>query len=121
VVGATQYEAGFDTTVTVGGVRDLIADAEAILPGIAEYELSEAIAGSRPGTPDNLPLIGRQTDRLVVATGHGRNGMLTTPLTVDAVLGELAGTPLPDARSADPRRFSTPPASPLASFSGGTR
>ncbi|WP_194816321.1 glycine oxidase ThiO [Nocardia sp. XZ_19_385] len=122
VVGATQYEAGFDTTVTVGGVRDLIADAEAILPGIAEYELSEAIAGSRPGTPDNLPLLGRRTDRIVVATGHGRNGMLTTPLTVDAVLGELAGSPLPEARSADPQRFTTTPsASPLSSAPGGTR
>ncbi|GAB2647585.1 glycine oxidase ThiO [Nocardia goodfellowii] len=118
VVGATQYEAGFDTTVTVGGVRDLIADAEAILPGIAEYELAEAIAGSRPGTPDNLPLIGRLTDRIVVATGHGRNGMLTTPLTVDAVLGELAGSPLPDARSADPRRFTTPTASVSSSLGG---
>ncbi|MEV0249416.1 glycine oxidase ThiO [Nocardia sp. NPDC050712] len=121
VVGATQYEAGFDTTVTVGGVRDLIADAEAILPGIAEYELSEASAGSRPGTPDNLPLIGRHTDRIVVATGHGRNGMLTTPLTVDAVLGELAGTPLPAARSADPRRFSTPAAPAVPSSPGGIR
>ncbi|MFC9896908.1 glycine oxidase ThiO [Nocardia sp. NPDC127579] len=120
VVGATQYEAGFDTTVTVGGVRDLIADAETILPGIAEYELSEANSGSRPGTPDNLPLIGRYSDRIVVATGHGRNGMLTTPLTVEAVLGELAGTPLPDARSAAPQRFATPPAS-LASSTGGIR
>ncbi|GAA5045026.1 glycine oxidase ThiO [Nocardia callitridis] len=107
VVGATQYEAGFDTAVTVAGVRDLIADAEQVFPGIGEYELREASAGSRPGTPDNLPLIGALDERVVVAAGHGRNGMLTTPLTVDAVLSVLEGTTLPEARAADPYRFAT--------------
>ncbi|MGY2009078.1 glycine oxidase ThiO [Nocardia gipuzkoensis] len=107
VVGATQYEAGFDTAVTVAGVRDLIADAEAVFPGIGEYELAEAGAGSRPGSPDNLPLIGRLTDRIVAATGHGRNGMLTLPLTVDAVASLLGGATLPEAEVADPQRFST--------------
>ncbi|MFR9750622.1 glycine oxidase ThiO [Nocardia sp. 004] len=106
VVGATQYEAGFDTAVTVAGVRDLIADAEAVFPGIGEYELLEASAGSRPGSPDNLPLIGRLSERIIVAAGHGRNGMLTVPLTVDAVAGLLADTPLPEAEVADPQRFS---------------
>ncbi|CAM4212632.1 glycine oxidase ThiO [Nocardia ninae] len=121
VVGATQYEAGFDTAVTVAGVRDLIADAEAIFPGIGEYELAEASAGSRPGTPDNLPLLGRLSDRVIAATGHGRNGMLTMPLTVDAVLAQLADTPLPEAEPADPQRFSTAhQPSPLSS-AGGVR
>lgn len=106
VVGATQYEAGFDTTVTVGGVRDLIADAEAILPGIGEYELAEASAGSRPGSPDNLPLLGRLSDRVVAATGHGRNGILSVPLTVDATLGLLTGDPVREAEVADPQRLS---------------
>ncbi|MCX5041951.1 glycine oxidase ThiO [Aldersonia sp. NBC_00410] len=104
VVGATQYEAA-DTHVTVAGVRDLIADAEALMPGIGEYELYEAIAGLRPMTPDNLPLIGRVSDRVVVATGHGRNGILTTPLTVDAVLAELRGDHLAEAKHARPDRF----------------
>ncbi|TCN54325.1 glycine oxidase [Rhodococcus sp. SMB37] len=104
VVGATQYEAG-DTEVTVAGVRDLIADAEMLFPAIGEYELHEASAGLRPMTPDNLPLIGRLSDRVIAATGHGRNGILLTALTADAVLAELAGAPLPEATHADPRRF----------------
>lgn len=103
VVGATQYEAS-DTQVTVAGVRDLIADAEALLPALGEYELVEASAGLRPMTPDNLPLIGRLSDRVIAATGHGRNGVLLTPLTVDAVLTELAGEQLPDAKHACPQR-----------------
>ncbi|NLV78722.1 MAG: glycine oxidase ThiO [Rhodococcus sp.] len=104
VVGATQYEAA-DTEVTVAGVRDLIADAEILLPTIGEYALYEASAGLRPMSPDNLPLIGRLSERVIVATGHGRNGVLFTPLTADAVLAELADDPMPEAKRADHRRF----------------
>lgn len=105
VVGATQYEVGEDREVTVGGVRDLIADAEAVLPSIAEYGLSESIAGLRPMTPDTLPLIGRLDARTVIATGHGRNGLLLAPLTADAVLAELGGATLPEMAATHPRRF----------------
>ena len=108
VVGATQYEAGFDTTVTVAGVRDLIADAESVWPALGEYELAEAAAGGRPSTPDNLPLIGRLSERVVAATGHGRNGILGVPITVDAVAALLAGDTLAEAKAADPQRFAVP-------------
>ncbi|MBM9469588.1 glycine oxidase ThiO [Nakamurella leprariae] len=106
VVGATQHEAGTDTTVTVGGVRDLLADAAAVLPGLAEFELVEHAAGLRPTSPDGVPFIGRLDDRVVLATGHGRNGVLLAPLTADAVVAELAGTPVAAAKPADPWRFS---------------
>ena len=117
VIGATQYETGFDTEPTVGGVRDLLRDAERVLPGVAEYALVEAAAGLRPGTPDNLPLIGSlsggRTGGPLVATGHGRNGMLLAPITAAAVLALLAGEPGPPAAAvADPARLS--PADPAA-------
>ncbi|KEI43209.1 glycine oxidase [Saccharopolyspora rectivirgula] len=106
VVGATQHEAGFDTEVTVGGVRDLIAGAEQVFPGISEYHLVEASAGLRPGTEDNLPAIGWLEPGVLVATGHHRNGFLLTPVTVDAVLGLLRGEQLPEEmKSADPSRW----------------
>ncbi len=105
VVGATQLDLGFDDEVTIGGVRDLIADAEAVMPGLAEYGLIEASAGLRPMTPDGLPLIGRLDSRTVLATGHGRNGILLTPITADAVIAELEGSPLAELSCADPRRF----------------
>ncbi|APA95245.1 glycine oxidase ThiO [Nocardia seriolae] len=117
VLGATQYEVGFDSAVTVAGVRDLITDAEAVLPGIGEYEFAEAIAGARPGSPDNLPLIGYLDDRVIVAAGHGRNGILDTPVTADAVLALLTDGELPQARAADPHRFAA--AAPL--YPGGVR
>jgi glycine oxidase len=109
VVGATQYEAGFDTDVTVAGVRDLLRDVERVLPAVAEYTLVETAAGLRPGSPDNRPLIGAlRPDGLLVATGHGRNGMLLAPATADAVVAMLAGRPGPSA--ADPDRFAAQPA-----------
>ncbi|GAB2933361.1 glycine oxidase ThiO [Rhodococcus aerolatus] len=107
VVGATQHDAGFDDEPTAGGVRDLLADAEAVLPSIAEYGFTEAAAGLRPTTPDGVPLLGRLDERTVLATGHGRNGILLAPLTAAAVLAELAGTPLAEVAAADPRRFDT--------------
>ncbi|MDJ0393261.1 glycine oxidase ThiO [Rhodococcus sp. G-MC3] len=106
VVGATQYESGQDTQVTVAGVRDLIADAERLMPSIGEYELHETAAGLRPMSPDGLPIIGRISDRVIVASGHGRNGILLTPITADAVSALLAGDTLPEAKAADPARFS---------------
>ncbi len=74
--------------------RDLIADAEALMPAIGEYELYEAKAGLRPMSPDNLPIIGRVSDRVVLATGHGRNGILMTPVTADATGRDLGRQPL---------------------------
>jgi glycine oxidase len=108
VIGATQAELGFDTQVTVGGVRDLLRDAERILPGIAEYALVECAAGLRPGSPDNLPLVGPLgPEGLFVATGHHRNGMLLAPITAEAVLALLEGRAVPDPiRAADPARLS---------------
>lgn len=106
VVGATQADVGFDTEPTVGGVRDLLRDVERVLPGVAEFALLEVAAGLRPGSPDNLPLIGRLGPAgPLVATGHHRNGILLAPLTADAVLALLRGDPVPEAvRAAAPDR-----------------
>ncbi len=91
IVGATTEERGFDTTVTAGGVHELLREAYRLLPEVAEMELLDAIAGLRPGTPDNLPLIGPGAiDGLLLATGHYRNGILLAPLTADVIATQLA-------------------------------
>ncbi|HET7589449.1 MAG TPA: glycine oxidase ThiO [Solirubrobacterales bacterium] len=92
IVGATVEEMGFDTAVTAGGVHELLREAYRLLPDVAEMELLDAIAGLRPGTPDNLPLVGPGAiDGLVLATGHFRNGILLTPLAAQAVADLLSG------------------------------
>ncbi|HXF31900.1 MAG TPA: glycine oxidase ThiO [Solirubrobacterales bacterium] len=116
VVGATQEERGFDTTVTAGGVHELLREAYRVLPDIAEMELAGMIAGLRPGTPDNLPIVGRgAVDGLVLATGHFRNGILLAPLTGEAVAATLAGTDPPAAMAtADPARFAAAEPNPMS-------
>jgi glycine oxidase len=92
IVGATVEEQGFDTTVTAGGVHELLREAYRLLPEVAELELLEMAAGLRPGTPDNLPLVGPGAlEGLVLATGHYRNGVLLAPLTADLVAEILSG------------------------------
>jgi glycine oxidase len=86
LVGATVEEMGFDTAVTAGGVHELLREAYRLLPDVAEMEWVGATAGLRPGTPDNLPLVGPGAiDGLVLATGHYRNGILMAPLAARAV------------------------------------
>jgi glycine oxidase len=98
VVGATVEEQGFDTAVTAGGVHELLREAYRLLPDVAEMELTEAMAGLRPGTPDNLPRVGPSpVDGLLWATGHYRNGILLAPLAANAIadLLETASLQLP--------------------------
>jgi glycine oxidase len=92
IVGATVEELGYETTVTAGGVHELLREAYRLLPDVAEMELVDAIAGLRPGTPNNLPLVGPGAiDGLVLATGHFRNGILLAPLAAQVVADLLAG------------------------------
>lgn len=107
VVGATSEELGWDTTVTAGGVYELLRDAHELVPGITELPLTETRAGLRPGSPDNAPLLGPTAlEGLLLATGHYRNGVLLTPVTGDALAHALVTGELPDeARAFTPRRF----------------
>ena len=108
IVGATLEERGFDTAVTALAVYELLRDAAELVPGVLELEVEELVAGLRPGTPDNAPLIGRLDERVVVATGHYRNGILLAPVTA-RVLGDLLleGSPPVDLRPFSPHRFGT--------------
>ncbi|WP_436736520.1 glycine oxidase ThiO [Streptomyces sp. BBFR102] len=111
VVGATTEELGWDTTVTAGGVYELLRDAHELVPGLTELPFTEVRAGLRPGSPDNAPLLGPTAlPGLHLATGHHRNGVLLTPVTGDVLAdalttGELPG--LADAFTA--RRFEAAP------------
>jgi glycine oxidase len=105
VLGATMEERGFDTAMTAGGVHDLLRDASELVPGVLELEVEELIAGLRPGTPDNAPIVGASpvAPELVWATGHYRNGALLTPVTAQLVVAALCGEATDAAFS--PRRF----------------
>ncbi|WP_432955648.1 glycine oxidase ThiO [Micromonospora haikouensis] len=102
VVGATVEERA-DTDVTAGAVLRLLRAAVDLVPELAEYELVEATAGLRPGTPDNAPIIGPLPGRpgVLVATGHHRHGIVLTPVTADLVTELVVAEPTASA-TADP-------------------
>jgi glycine oxidase len=106
VIGATEEERGTDTTVTAGGLLDLLGPAAELVPGIVEYPVTETPAGLRPGTPDNAPIIGPLAGNMIVAAGHYRNGVLLAPVTADAVADLVATGAVPDVvKPFTPDRF----------------
>lgn len=107
VVGATAEEHPAARQVTVGGVYELLRDASQILPALKEYELLETYAAARPGSPDNAPIVGATTTPgLFVATGHYRNGILLTPVTLEVLTAILLDGAAPSwADALSPARF----------------
>ncbi len=83
LVGATVEDAGFDDSVTVAGIRGLLDAAVELLPAAQFAAFTDARAGLRPATPDELPIVGRSSTMpgVYYATGHYRNGVLLAPLT----------------------------------------
>jgi glycine oxidase len=112
VLGATMEERGFDTTVTAGGVYELLRNAFELLPSITELVIDEISAGLRPATPDNAPAIGPGAIAgLHWATGHFRHGILLTPITAQIVVAGLTGEDpgFPAAPAFAPTRFAGVP------------
>lgn len=109
VVGATVEDLGFDLRVTAGGVHELLREAYRVLPDVAELELAECSVGLRPATPDNAPVVGgTEVEGLLVAGGHGRNGILLTPITAEGITAMLDGGEPPAALGAlGPDRFAS--------------
>ncbi|MGW4502950.1 FAD-dependent oxidoreductase, partial [Micromonospora sp. NPDC004336] len=107
VVGAT-VEERTDTDVSAGAVLRLLRAAVDLLPELAEYDLVETLAGLRPGTPDNAPILGPLPGRpgVLAATGHHRHGIVLTPVTADLIADlVVTGTPDPLLAPFTPARF----------------
>lgn len=108
LVGATVEDAGFDERATVAGVRELLEAACDLLPVTRTATFSAAKVGLRPGSPDELPVIGPSVvlPSLVYATCHYRNGILLAPLTAQLVADVvLQGTLDPMLELTTPQRF----------------
>ncbi|MCG5469752.1 glycine oxidase ThiO [Micromonospora sp. LAH09] len=122
VLGATVEERA-DTTVTAGAVQRLLRAGVDLLPELAEYDLVEAVAGLRPGTPDNAPILGPLPGRgdVLAATGHHRHGIVLTPITADLITDlVLGGVPDPLLAPFGPERFvGTGSTDPAPAATGG--
>ena len=97
VVGSTVENAGYEKRITSGGMEKLLTAANEMVPELSKAEIVETWCGLRPGTPDQLPILGpAEIDGLLFATGHYRNGILLAPITAKlitewAINGRAAG------------------------------
>jgi glycine oxidase len=87
VAGSTEEEVGFDARPTADGVRGLLDFARWMVPALGDATVEEVWAALRPATADGEPIVRRAGERLLVATGHNRNGILLAPITAEIVAG----------------------------------
>ena len=110
LVGATVEEVGFDERATAGGVAELLDAIGALLPASQAAGFEEVRVGLRPGTPDDLPVLGRAevVPNVIYAAGHYRNGVLLAPVTAQ-LIADLVLDDREDALRAPftPARFHT--------------
>jgi len=91
IVGSTTEEVGFDVGVTPAAITTLAAGATRAMPFLARARVKRVWSGLRPGTPDELPILGpvEGLDGYLNACGHFRTGILTSPLT-GLLIAEMA-------------------------------
>ncbi|MBC7276783.1 FAD-dependent oxidoreductase [Nocardioides sp.] len=104
VVGATSEERDGPLLPTVEGVWRLLDSARRVIPALDRASVVEVTSRDRPGTADNLPLVGpTQESGVVLAAGAYRNGVLLAPLIARLVADHIeTGAVEPEL---DPRRF----------------
>lgn len=76
VSGSTMERASFDKHLTVAGLEKITHLMGRMAPSLKDAVIRDQWAGIRPGTVDGVPLLGRTSDGVWVASGHFRNGVL---------------------------------------------
>ena len=107
VIGSTLEEVGYNKQTEVNTIQRLFHAALEVAPGLAESKVHGDWAGLRPGTPDDLPILGQaELEGYFVATGHFRDGILLAPITAQVMTDTITGrTPAYDLKSFSPARF----------------
>ena len=107
LVGSTGEEAGFDKRTDPDVIRRLHEAATHLIPPLGQSRILEAWAGLRPGTPDNLPILGPTAiPGYFAATGHFRDGILLAPITAHLMAKLIIGkNPDYDLSTFSPQRF----------------
>ena len=95
VIGSTVEHAGFDKTVDETAQARLHATACRLWPSLAGARITHRWAGLRPGSADELPVLGEHPaiEGLWLNTGGFRNGLAMAPATADLLTGLMTGQP----------------------------
>ena len=107
LIGTTVEEAGYDKRAVPAVIEQMHQAALRLMPALSGARMLEAWAGLRPGTPDNLPILGHTaTPGYFVAAGHFRDGILLTPVTAHVMAQVVTGSrPDYDISAFSPTRF----------------
>lgn len=110
LIGATVEEAGYDKRTDADTIQRMHRAAVALVPALEQARVLEAWAGLRPGTPDDLPILGAaSTPGYFAATGHFRDGILLAPVTAHVLAQAVTGVrPELDISAFSPGRFERP-------------
>lgn len=95
LVGSTLEDAGFDKSTTIEAYDSLLQRVHALFPHWPHPV--RHWAGLRPGSPDNIPTIGRHPtlSNLYANCGHFRYGVTMSLACAELLLGEIEGRPQP--------------------------
>ena len=94
VVGTTVEDVGYDKRVDADTIRRLYEAAIRMFPALRQARIHENWAGLRPGTPDQLPILGAtSTPGYFIASGHFRDGILLAPITAKVMADVVTGKP----------------------------
>ncbi len=86
LLGSTEENVGFDTTVTVGGMQSILTRALRLVPKIECCPIIDHWAGLRPESVDQWPILGpTPIDGLHLTTGHFRRGLLHAVMSAELV------------------------------------
>jgi glycine/D-amino acid oxidase-like deaminating enzyme len=86
--------------------RSVARQAVRLVPALADAPVAATWSGVRPVSPDERPLIGPLADGLLVAGGHGSEGVILGGGTAQLVRAMVTGETRPfDAAPFDPHRF----------------
>ena len=93
LIGSTTEHVGFDTSVTEEGIGNLCRGAIAAVPRLKDALVKRVWAGLRPGTPDELPVLGpaEGIEGYSNAAGGFRTGIVAAPLMARVVVQDLVG------------------------------
>lgn len=83
LIGSTTEDKGFDVATTLPEVKGLVKGAIRCIPELANANIKRCWAGLRPGSPDELPILGKMPgiEGYLNACGHFRTGILTSAIT----------------------------------------
>lgn len=97
LIGSTLEDTGFNKQTTKSAKARMLENAQRILPQLSNMPVIRQWSGLRPGSPRNIPTIGRHPElvNLYVNSGHFRYGVTMAPASAQILVNEITGTKQP--------------------------